>query len=41
PIGFWIDVTVVLWVVVALVTSMVLYILCWWWHLKPDVDETM
>ncbi len=21
--------------------SMVLYILCWWWRLKPGVDETM
>jgi hypothetical protein len=30
PIGFWIDVTVVLWVIVALVASMTLYIYCWW-----------
>jgi hypothetical protein len=30
PIGFWIDVTVVLWVIVVLVASMLLYISCWW-----------
>src|ERR1700744_1646546 len=34
--GFWIDVTVVLWVIVALVASMVLYISCWWRHLRPE-----
>jgi Domain of unknown function (DUF4436) len=36
--GFWIDVTVVLWVLVALVAAMVLYISCWWRHLKPEVE---
>ncbi len=36
PIGSWIDVTVVLWVIVALAGSMLLYINCWWRHLKPD-----
>ncbi|CPR13379.1 transmembrane protein [Mycobacterium bohemicum DSM 44277] len=40
PIGAWIDVTVVLWVIVALVTAMVLYICCWWRHLKPEVVAT-
>jgi hypothetical protein len=38
PIGFWIDVTVVLWVIVVLVASMLLYISCWWRHLKPEVN---
>jgi hypothetical protein len=35
PIGFWIDVTVVLWVIVVLVISMALYVFCWWRHLRP------
>jgi hypothetical protein len=39
PFGSWIDVTIVLWVIVVLVISMVLYISCWWRHLKPDVDQ--
>lgn len=30
PIGFWIDVTVVLWIIVVLVVSMALYVFCWW-----------
>jgi hypothetical protein len=34
PIGFWIDVTVVLWVIVVLVASMTLYIYCWWRHVR-------
>lgn len=38
PIGFWIDVTVVLWVIVALVGAMLLYISCWWRHLKPEPE---
>jgi hypothetical protein len=29
-------VTVVLWVIVALVVAMLLYIACWWRHLRPD-----
>jgi hypothetical protein len=37
PFGAWIDVTVVLWVIVALVISMMLYIACWWKHLRPKV----
>ena len=37
PIGSWIDVTVVLWVIVALAISMLLYINCWWRHLSHDV----
>ena len=36
PIGFWIDVTVVLWVIVALVASMTLYIYCWWRHVREQ-----
>ena len=39
PIGFWIDVSVVLWVIVVLVFSMGLYISCWWRHLRPEVDD--
>lgn len=38
PIGFWIDVTVTLWVIVALVASMTMYIYCWWRDLASDVD---
>jgi hypothetical protein len=34
PIGFWIDITVVLWVIVILVVSMALYIFCWWRHVR-------
>lgn len=37
PFGAWIDVTVVLWVIVALVIAMLLYIACWWRHLRPEV----
>ena len=37
PFGGWIDVTLVLWVLVVLVISMLLYIACWWRHLRPDV----
>ncbi len=37
PFGGWVDVTVVLWVIVALVVAMLLYIACWWRHLRPDV----
>jgi len=36
PFGSWIDVTIVLWVIVVLVISMVIYISCWWRHLRPD-----
>jgi hypothetical protein len=34
PIGFWVDVTVVLWVIVVLVISMALYVYCWWRHVS-------
>lgn len=37
PIGSWIDVTVTLWVIVALVNAMLIYIVCWWRHLRPEV----
>jgi hypothetical protein len=30
PMGTWIDITIVLWVIVALVASMGIYIACWW-----------
>jgi predicted ferric reductase len=36
PIGSWIDVTVTLWVIVALVMSMMVFIFCWWRDLKPE-----
>jgi hypothetical protein len=36
PIGFWIDITVVLWVIVVLVASMALYIFCWWRHVRQN-----
>ncbi|HEX5252289.1 MAG TPA: DUF4436 domain-containing protein [Mycobacterium sp.] len=35
PFGSWVDITVVIWVLVALAVSMILYIGCWWRHLKP------
>lgn len=35
PFGGWVDITVVLWVIVALVIAMLLYIVCWWRHLRP------
>lgn len=37
PFGSWVDITVVIWVLLALAVSMVLYIGCWWRHLKPPV----
>ena len=36
PFGGWIDITLVLWVLVVLVISMLLYIACWWRHLRPE-----
>jgi hypothetical protein len=33
-------VTIVLWVIVVLVISMVLYINCWWRHLRPDAEKS-
>ena len=35
PFGGWIDIALVMWVLVVLVISMLLYIACWWRHLKP------
>jgi hypothetical protein len=35
PFGSWVDITVVIWVLVALAVSMILYIGCWWRHLNP------
>ncbi len=40
PFGSRIDVQVVLWVVVVLVLSMIVYISCWWRHLRPSVATT-
>lgn len=36
PMGWWVDVTVVVWVIVILALSMLLYISCWWRHLRPE-----
>ncbi|OBH59804.1 DUF4436 domain-containing protein [Mycobacterium sp. E2479] len=35
PFGSWVDITVVIWVLLALAISMILYIGCWWRHLRP------
>jgi hypothetical protein len=39
PVGSWIDVTVTLWVIVTLVMSMLLYVYCWWRHLRPEPEK--
>jgi hypothetical protein len=39
PFGGWIDITLVLWVLVVLVISMLLYVACWWRHLRPDSEQ--
>jgi len=39
PFGGWVDITMVLWVLVALVISMLLYIACWWRHLRPHDEK--
>ncbi|BBZ73667.1 DUF4436 domain-containing protein [Mycobacterium paraseoulense] len=39
PFGGWIDITIVLWVLVVLVIAMLLYIACWWRHLRPDAQQ--
>lgn len=36
PFGAWIDVSIVLWVIVALGAAMLIYIACWWRHLRPE-----
>jgi hypothetical protein len=36
PFGSYIDMVLVVWVIVALVLSMLIYIFCWWRDLKPD-----
>jgi predicted membrane channel-forming protein YqfA (hemolysin III family) len=39
--GSWIDLTIVLWVLVALVVSMLLYIAAWWRAIgKPKLPDT-
>jgi hypothetical protein len=40
PFGSWIDVTIVMWVIALLVISMVIYISCWWRHLRPEPEQT-
>lgn len=40
PFGSWVDVTIVLWVIVVLTISLVLYISCWWRHLAPEYVNT-
>lgn len=40
PFGAWVDVAVVLWVIVALAIAMLIYIECWWRHLKPESDTS-
>jgi hypothetical protein len=39
PFGSWIDLRVVLWVIVVLVLSMMMYVTCWWRHTAPDYDK--
>ncbi len=39
PFGAAVDVRVVLWVIVVLVLSMLIYITCWWRHLAPEQPE--
>ncbi|MEZ0352443.1 DUF4436 domain-containing protein [Mycobacterium sp. pR1184] len=39
PIGWWVDVAVVLWVIVVLAVSMVLYVYCWWRHARPAAKD--
>jgi hypothetical protein len=39
PFGGWIDITIVLWVLVVLLISMLIYIACWWRHLRPDTEK--
>jgi hypothetical protein len=41
PFGSWIDVTIVMWVIVVLAISMVLYISCWWRHLRPEPEKPL
>lgn len=40
PFGSWIDVTIVMWVIAGLMISMVIYISCWWRHLRPEPEQT-
>ncbi|OBK29996.1 DUF4436 domain-containing protein [Mycobacterium asiaticum] len=39
PFGSWMDVTIVLWVIVVLTISLVLYISCWWRHTAPEDSQ--
>jgi hypothetical protein len=36
PFGGWVDITIVLWVLVVLVIAMLLYVVSWWKHLRPE-----
>lgn len=40
PMGWWVDVAIVVWVVVILAFSMMLYAVSWWRHLKPEEKST-
>jgi Ca2+/Na+ antiporter len=39
PVGSWVDVTVTLWVIVVLAMSILLYVFCWWRHLRPEPEN--
>jgi Domain of unknown function (DUF4436) len=39
PVGSWVDVTITLWVIVVLAMSMLLYVFCWWRHLRPEPEN--
>jgi Domain of unknown function (DUF4436) len=39
PMGWWVDVTVVVWVIVILALSMLIYIFCWWRQSRPESQE--
>jgi hypothetical protein len=39
PFGGWVDITIVFWVLVVLVISMLLYIASWWKHLRPEAEK--
>jgi hypothetical protein len=40
PMGWWVDVAVVVWVILILALSMLLYIFCWWRHSRPEIENS-
>jgi hypothetical protein len=38
--GWWVDVAVVVWVILILALSMLLYIFCWWRHSRPEIENS-